>query len=119
MLVEENLRCQTIPVNPCAMVENLSDCNCDASICVAEGLALRALAPDETTGVNFLRDDNADVKPTLDLRKELKTCITLVAAIVVILLAGLFMRLSHLETKYTHIKNESKEIFQQFQRPLL
>jgi len=113
MLVEESLHCQIIPVNPYAMVENLSDYNGDASICVAEGLALRALAPEETTGVNFIKADNADVKPALDLKKEFTICVILVAAIAVISLAGLFMRLSHLETKYTHIKNESKEIFQQ------
>ncbi len=113
MLVEENLHCQTIPVNPYARVENLSDYNGDASICVAEGLALRALAPEETTGVNFLGADNADVKPALDLKKEFTICVTLVAAIAVISVIGLFMRLSYLEAKYTHIKNESKEIFQQ------
>jgi len=112
-LVEENLHCQAITVNPYARVESSPDSNSDASICVAEGLALRALAPEETLGVNFLKDDNADVKPTLDLKKDLTICATLVAAIAVISLVGLFIRLSHLETRYTHIKNEIKEIFQQ------
>lgn len=112
-LVEEHLHCQAIAVDPYARVESSSDSNSDASICVAEGLALRVLAPEETMGVNFLEDDNADVKPAFDLKKDFKICATLAAAIAVISLVGLFIRLSHLETRYTHIKNEIKEIFQQ------
>lgn len=112
-LVEEHPHCQAIAVNPYARVESSSDSHSDASICVAEGLALRALAPEETTGVNFLENDNAEVKPTFDLKKDFKICAKLVAAIAVISLIGLFIQSSRLETRYTDIKNEIKEVFQQ------
>lgn len=110
--VEEKLQCQIITIDPCAQVKNLCENNTDSPICVAEGLALRAMTPDETIGINFLDADNADVKPTLDIRKELKVIASLVAAIAVISLAGLFIRLSHLETEYAHIKKEIREISQ-------
>lgn len=110
--VKENLHCQTVIVEPYARLKCSPEHNGDAEICVAEGLALRALAPDKTAGINFLEADNADTKRTLDLRKELTICATLVAAIAVVSLVGLFVRLSHLETKYAHIKNEIREIFQ-------
>jgi len=110
--VKENLHCQTIIVEPYAKLKCSPEHNGDTAICVAEGLALRALAPDKTVGINFLEADNADTKRTLDLRKELTICATLVAAIAVVSLVGLFVRLSHLETKYAHIKNEIREIFQ-------
>ena len=110
--VEEKLQCRIITINPCAQVKNLCEHNTDAPICVAEGLALRALMPDETIGINFLDADNADVKPALDIKKELKVVVSLVAAIAVISLAGLFMRLAHLETEYAHFKKEIREISQ-------
>ncbi|MHC4460885.1 MAG: hypothetical protein ACYS6W_01125 [Planctomycetota bacterium] len=110
--VKENLHCQTVIVEPYARLKCSPEHNGDAAICVAEGLALRALAPDETTGINFLEADNADTKRTLDLRKEFTICAILVAAIAVVSLVGLFVRRSHLETKYAHIKNEIREIFQ-------
>jgi len=110
--VKKNLHCQTVIVEPYARVKCSPEHNGDTAICVAEGLALRALAPDKTVGINFLEADNADTRRTLDLRKEFTICAILVAAIAVVSLVGLFVRLSHLETKYAHIKNEIREIFQ-------
>ncbi len=111
-LVEENLHCQTITVNPYAKVKCSAEYNGDAAIYVAEGLALRALVPEETTGINFLEAGNANIKPALNLKKELIICATLVVAIAVISPVGLFVRLSHLETKHVQVKNEIREIFQ-------
>ena len=110
--VKESLRCQIVAVEPYAMVKRSFDKNGDAGICVAEGLALRALAPEKTVGINFLEADNAGTKPTLNLKKELIICAALAAAIVVVSFVGLFVRLLHLETKYTNIKNEIEEVFQ-------
>ena len=111
-VVEEILPCQIIIVDPYAKVKFSAEHNSDGAICLAEGLALRILAPEKTTGINFLEADNANIKPTLNLKKEFVICATLVATIAAISLAGLFMRLSHLETKYAHIKNEIREVFQ-------
>jgi Tfp pilus assembly PilM family ATPase/Tfp pilus assembly protein PilN len=112
-LVEENLHCQTTTVNPYAKVKKPPDYNDGVGICVAEGLALRALVPEATTGINFLDADNANIKPALNLKRESAIFVTLVTAIVVVSLIGLFIRLSHLETKHTQIKNEIRDIFQQ------
>ena len=110
--IEENLHCRTTIVNPYARVllKNLS--RPGTNISVAEGLALRTLAPEHTMGIDFLEADNASAKPTLNMKKELIICVMLVAAIAVVSLVGLFMRLSNLEAKYTRVKNEIKESFQ-------
>ncbi|HUW19183.1 MAG TPA: pilus assembly protein PilM [Sedimentisphaerales bacterium] len=110
--IEEDLHCQTTFVDPYAKVKCTPECTGDEAICVAEGLALRVLASEKTTGVNFLEADNAETRPTLHLKKELLTFGGLAAAIVIVLLAGLFMRLSHLEKVHANIKNEIKEVFQ-------
>ena len=110
--VKESLPCQTTIVDSYAKVECSTQGNGDAEICLAEGLALRVLVPDRTAGTNFREADTANVKPTLKPKKELITCAILVAAIAVVSLLGLFMRLSHLERKYAHIKNEITQVFQ-------
>lgn len=110
--VEESLHCPTTIVNPYAriLLKNLR--RPGANISVAEGLALRTLAPEHTTGIDFLEADNASVKPTLNLKREFVIFSILVVAIAVVSLVGLFMRLSHLEAKYTHVKSEMRESFQ-------
>jgi Tfp pilus assembly PilM family ATPase/Tfp pilus assembly protein PilN len=110
--ITKNTRCEIIAVEPYAKVKRSFEKNGDSGICVAEGLALRALAPDKTTGINFLEADNDDKKSSLNLKKELIVCATLAAAIVAVSFVGLFVRLFHLEAKYTKIKNEIKEVFQ-------
>lgn len=109
--ITENSRCEIVTVEPYAMVKRSFEKNGDTGICVAEGLALRALAPEKTVGVNFLEADNADTKPTLNLRKELIVCAALATAIVVVSFVGLFVRMFYLESKYTNIKNEIEEVF--------
>lgn len=108
---ERNLPCRTAAVDPYARVKCSTKHNGNTEICLAEGLALSVLAPDKTAGTNFLEADGSHVRPTLELKSELITFAMLVAAIGVISLIGLFLRLSHLETKYAHIKNETKQIF--------
>jgi len=110
--IEENLHCQTTIVDPHAKVQGSAEYNGDAAICLAEGLALSVLAPEKTKSINFLEADTANVKPTLDLKREFVICAILVAAIVIVSLLGLFVRLSHSERKYAHIKNEITEVFQ-------
>lgn len=110
--IEDNLRCQTVVVDPYAKIERPTHCKADGQICVAEGLALRALAPEKITGVNFLDADKAQTKAPFNLKKELVICATLVAAIAVFSLVGLFMRLSYLEANYTNVKDQITELFQ-------
>jgi len=111
-IAEEKLRCQVTVVDPCIKVRCSPAFDSKAAISIAEGLALRVLAPERTTGINFLEADGADINPKLDLKKELITCAILVGAIAVVSLIGLFTNLSRLERQYAHIKNEIREVFQ-------
>ena len=110
-IVEEKLNCQIAVVDPYAKIKNPLEYKNDPAICIAEGLALRLLVPEKITGINFLEADNSNIKPTLNLKKELVICVILTAAIAVVSLGGLFMRISYLEAKYARVKNEIREIF--------
>ncbi len=111
-LIEENLHCQTTIVDPYAGVKAPAGYKADFPICVAEGLALRVLMAERTKGINFLQAGICDMKPKLNLKKELTTCAALVAAIAVCWLVGLFVRLSILEADYARIKNQIRDVFQ-------
>lgn len=111
-VMEEKLPCSVTIVDPYAKAESPPGRNGNAAISVAEGLALRVLANKQTAGANFLEADDTGIKPALNLKRELIICTALVAAIVVVSLAGLFTQLSHLETKYTGTKNQIKKVFQ-------
>ncbi len=110
--IEENLPCQTTVVDSYEKVECSAQGDGDTEISLAKGLALRVLVPDRTAGINFREADTANVKPTLDRKKEFITCAILMAAIAVVSLLGLFVRLSYLERKYAHIKNEITQVFE-------
>lgn len=109
--LEEKLSCRTICVDPYAKVERSPDCQANGAICLAEGLALRVLAPEKAEGVNFLQADDAVAKPALSLKKELKICAALVVAIAALLLVGLRVRLFYMERNYARLKNEINEVF--------
>jgi hypothetical protein len=110
-LLEKKLKSKTTVIDCCAKIENLSPQEEDIPICVAEGLALRILAPEQTKGINFLENEGKDAEPPIDLKKEFKVCASLIGAIVIFSLLGMFLRLSRLEATYASIKNETAEIF--------
>jgi Tfp pilus assembly protein PilN len=110
--IEEKLNCQVVAVDPYAKVKTSEEHSDGASVCVAEGLALRLLAPEKTAGINFLESANSSAKRTLSLKKELIILAILAAAIVLISLGGLFMRLLMLESEYAHVKDEIRDVFQ-------
>jgi len=109
--IGKKLHSETTVVDCYAMVESLSRQDAEIPVCVAEGLALRVLAPEKTRGINFLEADKTDAAPALNLRKEFVFCAAIICAIAVFLLVGLFTRLSRLEAAYARIKNETTEIF--------
>jgi Tfp pilus assembly protein PilN len=134
-LVEENLHCQVIIVDPVrglvvekslirnvekvsngadpyAKVKTTGDYKMDFPIYVAEGLALRVLAPEKTKGIDFLQQNYAGTKQKLKLKKEFVTCAALVGAIAVCWVIGLFLRLSYLEDSFTGLKNQIRDVFQ-------
>jgi Tfp pilus assembly PilM family ATPase len=111
--LEEKLNCQVITVDPYINIDCPADNNSDINISIAEGLALGVLAPEKTSGINFIDADTANTKPALNLKKELIICAALVTAIAVVSLSSLFIRLSLLEKKYAAIKTEITQTFQQ------
>lgn len=111
-LLEQSISCQVTLVDPYAKLQTPPDCPADGTLCVAEGLALRLLAREKSGGTNFLQVRDAHKASVLDPKKELAVCATLVAAIVVIWIVGLFLRLSYLERGYGDVNNEIREIFE-------
>jgi len=109
--IEERLHCQTIVVNPFARVLLKDPRRPRVDISVAEGLALRTLAPEHTAGINFLDADSTREQSKSNLRKEFTICALLIGAIAAVSLFGLFMRVSRLEGRYTQIKREIEESF--------
>jgi hypothetical protein len=109
--VEENLHCRTTVVNPYARLLLKHVGRPRADISVAEGLALRTLAPEHTSGINFLETDTASAESATSLRKELAICVLLVAAIAAVSIVGLFMRRSRLESRYAALRSGINESF--------
>ncbi|UCE49674.1 MAG: hypothetical protein JSW47_05910 [Phycisphaerales bacterium] len=110
--IEENLHCRAIVANPYARVLLKHVGRHRVDISVAEGLALKTLAPEHIAGINFLEADSIKAKSTTSLKKELTVCALLVVAIAAVSLIGLFMRRSQLEARYEGIKSEINENFQ-------
>lgn len=110
--IEEGLRCQITKVDPYSRIKCVSRSNGGAKICLAEGLALRVLAPEQTAGVNF-RDAEPEVTKTrVTVKKELAVCALLAAGIALVWLVGLFVRLSRLEARHARVENEIRQIFE-------
>jgi Tfp pilus assembly PilM family ATPase len=110
-LIQEKLSCRFIVIDPYARIKTTSEQKPDFPIALAEGLALRFLIPDLTNGVNFLKADIKKSERVFNIKKEILTCTVLIAAIVILLLVGLFLRLSRLEAAYASTKSEINEIF--------
>jgi len=110
-LVEQALDCRVTVVDPSAAVEAAPDQKTDLSACVAEGLALRLIAPDQTKGINFLDVDSDDKKVPINVKRELLSHTALAAAIIVFLLVGLFVQLRRLEAAYADVKDRIQETF--------
>ena len=110
--IEENLQCQTIVVNPLARMLLKDLHRVPSDLLVAEGLAIRALTPEETAGVNFLEAAPAAVKPELNVKRQVALCAALGVAIVVVSLTGLLLRWHRLENQYAAVKSEMTALFQ-------
>jgi len=111
-LIDQALNCSTTLVDPAAALISACREKPDPSYSTAIGLALRPLAPERTAGVNFLEADRADASSKLNLKKEIITHSALVAAIAVVLLLGLFLRLSRMEAAYAGLKSRINQVFQ-------
>ncbi len=115
-LIESRLNCRVTIAEPLACVEpeaggQAPKGQADFSYYVAVGLALRILAPGSITGINFLDADKDAETPPINIKKELATYSVLAGAFIVLLVVGLFVRLSRLESAYADVKGRIHDTF--------
>ncbi len=111
--LQEKVEGRIIPVDPFANVARAAGVEADFPLCVAEGLALRTLQPDQAHPVDFLAAFNTRTRPHLRIAKELPVCAALAAAVVVVWVIGLFLQVSSLESDYAGLKRKAQEVFRQ------
>jgi hypothetical protein len=108
--MEEQMDCRVTSVNPHAGVGR-PDEPVTFNICVAEGLALRALATDRSDRPDFLAAHQTRTRPGASLQKELAFCACLCATIIVVWIVGLYVRLARLESQYAIVKTQIEQVF--------
>lgn len=110
--LREKIECRILVADPYAKVKRSGDTgDADFSLCTAEGLALRALAPDSDDRCDFLAAYNTRMHPGGRIRKELIACAAMVAVIAAVWFLGLFVRLSALESEYSRLKDQIQTVF--------
>ncbi len=109
--VQDKTGGQVICVDPYVCVARSEGVDADLPVCVAEGLALRALEPERTGRIDFLSAYRARTRPKLRVGKELTVCAALAAAAVLVWAAGLLLQLSSLESTYRQLKSQMETVF--------
>lgn len=109
--IRDKIDCRIVAANPCAVVARGETSETDASLCIAEGLALRLLLPEQAESVDFLAAYRARVRPRVRTSKELAVCAALAAAVAVVWVIGLLLQRSSLESQYAHLKQQEEAIF--------
>jgi hypothetical protein len=111
--VEGELRCPTKRLEPCGRIQYLPGVEVGCEMVIAEGLAIRMLAPDRVAGVNFLEGRQGEHDAPVNLRKEASFCGALLLAILTVWIIGLVTELSSLESQYSSVKADIKQTFRQ------
>ncbi len=112
--LREKIECRILVADPYAKVKRSGDkADADFPLCTAEGLALRALAPDSEDRCDFLAAYDRRMHPGCRIRKELIACAAMVVVTAAIWFLGLFVRLSALESEYGQLKNRIQTVFYQ------
>ena len=109
--LQQALGCPVTAVDPFARIAAPADQTRPGEILIAEGLAIRALAPRQTHGIDFLAQDTFAKHSKASLRRELALCGTLVCAIGMVWLIGLWTQVSCLESQYGQIKAQMTDLF--------
>jgi len=115
-LLAELGRCfsgKIIEVDPFAHLICPTEYHDDYTTCLAEGLALRLLAPQQTAGVNFLRDPDNPAHRQNPPQRQKRILIFLLTAIVLAYVTGIALQRKFMEAKYGQIKNQIRTIFKQ------
>jgi Tfp pilus assembly PilM family ATPase len=112
--IREKIECRIAVADPYAKISRSSDMgDADFSLCVAEGLALRALACESHDRCDFLAAYNARTQPGNRMKRELIVCAALVVITAAVWFVGLFVRLSALESEYVGLKGRIQTVFHQ------
>jgi len=109
--IREKVDGRVVPIDPCAIVTRSEAADADASVCIAEGLALRAMQPRAAEAGDFLSAYLVRTRPAVRVRRELTICGGLAAAAAAVWAIGLFLHLSSLESQYAGLKRQEKMIF--------
>lgn len=109
--LQNELKCNVIETDPFAKIKCPADQADNYSVCLAEGLAIRGLDPQNTAGVNLQRGENTKTKNRLTTQKQTILLITLATAVLGIYAIGTIVKLVRLEKQYDQIKTEAREAF--------
>jgi len=111
-ILEKTLSCTTLILDPCAQISSLEPNSNNSEICIAQGLALRGLAPDKTQGINFLKVIRENIREKFNTKKEAYLCLALTLITILAYVTGLLVQKYRLENQYSKIKNEMRLAFQ-------
>jgi len=111
--IEGEVNCQVTVANPGAKIDQSGRVETSFPLSVAEGLALRQLASQQTPRVNFLGNKGVGGAAELNARRELTTCAALAAVIAAIWILGLLLHASRLESQYAQLKTEIESVFRE------
>ncbi len=104
--IAKELPGQVISIDPFADLVTATDVQPDSGFILAQGLALRALDPAHTCGVNFFRLITDDPAAASNQKRQRMLFMILLVSLAAIWLAGLFLRLQRLESRYDQLKQE-------------
>ncbi len=80
-------------------------------IAIAYGLAIRTLNPNNSSGVNFIRNIKDTLANHISYKRDIISCLILLAAVIAISVVSLFIQKSQLENQYASIKNNISQLF--------
>jgi Tfp pilus assembly PilM family ATPase len=112
-MLHQELTCRIITFEPFAKINYRDNDKVDPEICIAQGIALRALTHEKNTGFDLSEIAQNKSARQRTPRKEAQLCLYLAIAIGLIYITGLFMRQGYLEKQHDNIKNQIRQIFTQ------
>jgi len=112
--LQDSLTSHLIPLNLTSqLTSTLATATISPDLGIAQGLALRALSPRDSVGVNFIKADNQKEIKSAGLKKQFLILVALLTLLGAISVISLFVRRSRLEHEYLGLKNEIRTVFRQ------
>jgi len=112
--IQDSFTSRVIPLNLTSrLTSNVDTAILSPDLGIAQGLALRALSPRDTVGVNFIKADNQKEIKSAGLKKQFLILVALITLLGAISVISLFIKRSRLEHEYLNLKNETRTVFRQ------